>query len=259
MSATVSRSTQDLAAARATASFAPAKLNKLLNEGSRDTEMRQRINEVMRTDPAFDKSKRSVDAGYLVGPIRSDKRRAYMSRSEKLAHGLSLTKRLLEQVDLQDWDYLDVSLRNRRQVLTGAAVPRGAVADGRGCGAVSPRGRVPARHLVAGIGRAAGLLDAQVSQPRDPRLLRSDGAGSRLQRAAARDHRDVRPRDEDVRPPHALRHLDQVVGRCPGHYGHPLCGAGAFDPRRKGHGTPSLHHPDPIPRRPFAHAGRRGG
>lgn len=56
--ATVSKSTTDLTAARATASFDPAKLNALLNEGSRDAEMRQRVSRIMSEDPVFDKSKK---------------------------------------------------------------------------------------------------------------------------------------------------------------------------------------------------------
>lgn len=58
MAATVSKSTTDLVAARATASFNPAKLNALLNEGSRDAEMRQRVSKIIAEDPVFDKSKK---------------------------------------------------------------------------------------------------------------------------------------------------------------------------------------------------------
>lgn len=58
MSRPVSRSTVDLTAARARLSFSPDLVNKLLNEGSRDIDMRQAVTKVISSDPLFAKSKR---------------------------------------------------------------------------------------------------------------------------------------------------------------------------------------------------------
>lgn len=54
------QSKDDLAAARKKATFDPAALTRLLNEGSRDGEMRVRIAKVLESESAFDKSKRCV-------------------------------------------------------------------------------------------------------------------------------------------------------------------------------------------------------
>lgn len=53
-----SQSTIDLQNARKTISFDPQALNKLLNAGSRDGEMRKRIVQVLEADEVFDKGKR---------------------------------------------------------------------------------------------------------------------------------------------------------------------------------------------------------
>lgn len=53
-----SRSTIDLQNARKSVSFDPRVLNKLLNEGSRDGEMRKRVVEVLESERVFDKGKR---------------------------------------------------------------------------------------------------------------------------------------------------------------------------------------------------------
>jgi acyl-CoA oxidase len=53
-----SQSTKDLQAARRTVSFNPDALNRLLNEGSRGSEMRARVARIISEDGAFDKSKK---------------------------------------------------------------------------------------------------------------------------------------------------------------------------------------------------------
>jgi hypothetical protein len=53
-----SHSTTDLQNARKTVSFDPNALNKLLNAGSRDGEMRKRVVEVLESERVFDKGKR---------------------------------------------------------------------------------------------------------------------------------------------------------------------------------------------------------
>lgn len=77
---TISQSTIDLEAARSALAFSPSRLNTILN-GNRSV-LKNKVSKLVAEDPAFDKSKKS-----------------YMSRSQKLAHGLKLTKSLFDLVD----------------------------------------------------------------------------------------------------------------------------------------------------------------
>ncbi|SCV72991.1 BQ2448_6916 [Microbotryum intermedium] len=86
----MSQTTQDLTEARSRMTFDPTILNKVLNEGSRDSEMRARVAKIVSEDGAFDKSKK-----------------AYMSRSQCLERGLAVTRRLMDLVDEHDLDYME--------------------------------------------------------------------------------------------------------------------------------------------------------
>ena len=55
---TTPQSTIDLTAARSNLKFSSVAINKILNEGSRDSEMRSKISQLMRNDPGFAKANR---------------------------------------------------------------------------------------------------------------------------------------------------------------------------------------------------------
>ncbi|KAK4053613.1 hypothetical protein OIO90_003852 [Microbotryomycetes sp. JL221] len=86
----VPQSTKDLEQARSLTNFDKTQITRLLNEGYRDSDMRQQVANVISKEPAFDKSKRS-----------------YMSRQQRLEKGLEMTKKLFEIVDREDWGYME--------------------------------------------------------------------------------------------------------------------------------------------------------
>ncbi|GAA5876874.1 hypothetical protein JCM1840_002687 [Sporobolomyces johnsonii] len=86
----VPQTTLDIQAARKTASFDPSVVNKVLNAGSRDAEMRQRIARIVAEERAFDKRERD-----------------YMSRPQQLERGLAVSRHLFETVDKHDLDYME--------------------------------------------------------------------------------------------------------------------------------------------------------
>ncbi|GAA5888817.1 hypothetical protein JCM5296_005002 [Sporobolomyces johnsonii] len=86
----VPQTTLDIQAARKTASFDPSVVNKVLNAGSRDAEMRQRIARIVAEERAFDKRERD-----------------YMSRPQQLERGLAVARHLFETVDKHDLDYME--------------------------------------------------------------------------------------------------------------------------------------------------------
>ena len=55
----------DMAAARAATSFDPDRIYRMLNEGSRDADMRRKVADALSREPVFSKAKRSVSRDLL--------------------------------------------------------------------------------------------------------------------------------------------------------------------------------------------------
>ncbi|GAA5920067.1 hypothetical protein JCM1841_004075 [Sporobolomyces salmonicolor] len=86
----IPQTTSDIQTARKAASFDPNVVNKVLNAGSRDAEVRQRIARIVAEEEGFDKRGRD-----------------YMSRPQQLERGLAVARRLFETVDKHDLDYME--------------------------------------------------------------------------------------------------------------------------------------------------------
>ncbi|KAI5474826.1 acyl-CoA oxidase [Pseudohyphozyma bogoriensis] len=88
----VSQSTKDLQAARATATFSPAKMGEVIRRADfvSDPEVRRRMRQLREEDPAFSRSTRP-----------------YMSRAGRLEAGMRTSNRVLELAQENGWDYLE--------------------------------------------------------------------------------------------------------------------------------------------------------
>ncbi|GAA5967039.1 hypothetical protein JCM21900_003631 [Sporobolomyces salmonicolor] len=86
----VPQTTFDIQTARKAASFDPNVVNKVLNAGSRDAEVRQRIARIVAKEKDFDKRGRD-----------------YLSRPQQLERGLAVARHLFETVDKHDLDYME--------------------------------------------------------------------------------------------------------------------------------------------------------
>ncbi|KAL8277204.1 hypothetical protein RQP46_010377 [Phenoliferia psychrophenolica] len=90
MASTLSQSTIDVRAARATATFSSDVIKGIIHAGSKDLEMRARVTRVLEQDPAFNKSDKP-----------------YMSRQQRLEQGARMTRRLIELQDEHGWSHAE--------------------------------------------------------------------------------------------------------------------------------------------------------
>ncbi|GAA5824781.1 hypothetical protein JCM5353_004441 [Sporobolomyces roseus] len=86
----IPQSTEDIDAARQSATFNPQVANAVLNQGRRDVETQKRIAKLLSEEVAFDKRKS-----------------LYLSRPQQLERGLAVAKKLFEFVDRHDLDYME--------------------------------------------------------------------------------------------------------------------------------------------------------
>ncbi|GAA97160.1 uncharacterized protein L969DRAFT_84418 [Mixia osmundae IAM 14324] len=82
----------DMKRFRARCTFDIAKMHNMIDEGSRDTEMRQKVHDIIANDALITEAKRT---------------RPFLSRADRLYTGQALMKRLFDLVDEHDLDYME--------------------------------------------------------------------------------------------------------------------------------------------------------